>query len=526
MSISFNGGIGGIGKFSAKIVDGASSIPVWVTAAGNLGTLADLSTITSLGITLEATDADGLPSAVTYSVTGGALPTGASLNSSTGEITGPAVEDGTGAAVTFTVTATDGNTPVERTFDIIVDEHITGLITTGVVEQTFVNPNTFGTEAGDAYCKVVDVTASYAIVGSDAEDSATGTTVGTADIWSTSTGAKLHALVNPNANGGTDNTDRFASDVAISENFAIVGARGEDVGAAGSGTAYVYNSSTGALLHTLVNPNHYNTINGDRFGTSCAISASYAAISAPLEDGPSGNSDGVVYMYDTTNFPTVLRTLENPNHYGTPAGDNFGDAGSLAICESYTIVGAVAEDAIGGTSSGVAYVFDNATGNLLWTLVNPNPFGTEQADGFGHSVDISENYAIVGAPLEDGADGSSVGEAYVFDMSTGLLAYTLVSPNGALAADKFGNGVAVSDTYFAVGAPGVDNPTANSGRLYIYKTIDGTILHDIENPSQYLTTNGDAFGNAVAICEEFALAGTPAEDAAGGLSSGVAYLIQ
>jgi hypothetical protein len=48
----------------------------------------------------------------------------------------------------------------------------------------------------------------------------------------------------------------------------------------------------------------------------------------------------------------LLETFENPNNYGTSSGDRFGY--SVAMSDSYAIVGAYTEDDSGGTSSGAA----------------------------------------------------------------------------------------------------------------------------------------------------------------------------
>jgi hypothetical protein len=87
-----------------------SPIPVWVTASGALtGAFTNFSYSTSVSAT-----GDG----ITYSVTTGSLPTGLSLNASTGAITGtPTVE----ATSTFSITATDAqNQGVARSFSIAV----------------------------------------------------------------------------------------------------------------------------------------------------------------------------------------------------------------------------------------------------------------------------------------------------------------------------------------------------------------------------------------------------------------------
>ena len=92
-----------------------SDAPTWTTAAGSLGSVAQGG---SISFTVAATS----DSAVTYAVTSGALPTGASLNSSTGAITGTESGSDTGETVyNFTITATDEESQTAaRAFSITV----------------------------------------------------------------------------------------------------------------------------------------------------------------------------------------------------------------------------------------------------------------------------------------------------------------------------------------------------------------------------------------------------------------------
>ena len=80
----------------------ASGVPVWTTAAG---TIVDQNEGTSVNFTLAATDSDG--GAITYAVTTGSLPSGLSLNASTGVISGTLPQVSTDTNTNFTVTATD-----------------------------------------------------------------------------------------------------------------------------------------------------------------------------------------------------------------------------------------------------------------------------------------------------------------------------------------------------------------------------------------------------------------------------------
>ena len=80
----------------------ASGVPVWTTAAG---TIVDQNEGTSVNFTLAATDSDG--GAITYAVTTGSLPSGISLNGSTGVISGTLPTVSADVNTNFTVTATD-----------------------------------------------------------------------------------------------------------------------------------------------------------------------------------------------------------------------------------------------------------------------------------------------------------------------------------------------------------------------------------------------------------------------------------
>ena len=281
----------------------------------------------------------------------------------------------------------------------------------------------------------------------------------------------------------------------------------------------------GALLHTLDNPNAYGTSANDNFGLSVAISESYAIAGAYGEDDAGGTSSGKAYIFSTSTG-ALLHTLDNPNAYSTSANDNFGY--SVAISESYAIVGAYVEDDAGGTSSGKAYIFSTSTGALLHTLDNSNAYSTSANDYFGHSVAISESYAIVGAYLEDDAGGLNSGKAYIFNPSTGALLHTLDNPNAydTSAGDYFGYSVAISESYASVGAYFEDDAGGeSSGKAYIFSTSTGVFLHTLDNPNAHGFSTGDRFGFSVAISESYAIAGAYQEvDALYELPSGKAYI--
>ena len=94
--------------------------PVFTTASGSIGTINNqarydgyytLSPVT-------ATDADG--DTITYSIQSGSLPTGMSLNTSTGALSGEVTAVGSDTTSNFTIRATAGSKTTDRAFSITV----------------------------------------------------------------------------------------------------------------------------------------------------------------------------------------------------------------------------------------------------------------------------------------------------------------------------------------------------------------------------------------------------------------------
>ena len=398
--------------------------------------------------------------------------------------------------------------------------------TVGALRHTLDNPNAYGTSVFDQFSWSVAIDGNYAIVGVRQEDDAGGDNSGKAYIFDVTTGALVHTLDNPTAYS-TSAGDLFGQSVAISGDRAIVGAYFEDdAGGNNSGKAYIFDVITGALVHTLDNPTAYSTSAGDLFGGSVAISGNYAIVGAHYENDAGGNTSGKAYIFDVTSG-ALVHTLDNPNAFGTSFLDQFG--WSVAISGNYAIVGTWYEGDAGGNNSGKAYIFDVTTGALLFTLDNPNAYGTSANDQFGESVAISGNYAIVSARQEDDAGGDNSGKAYIFDVTTGALVHTLDNPTAYSTSDNdnFGTSVAISGNYAIVGAYFEDDAGGNtSGKAYIFNVITGALLYTLDNPNAYSTSAGDNFGRSVAIDGNYTIVGACQEGDAGGGQSGKAYVFE
>ena len=138
------------------------------------------------------------------------------------------------------------------------------------------------------------------------------------------------------------------------------------------------------------------------------ISTDYIVIGAPREEDAGGTRSGKAYIFSMADG-SLLHTLDNPNAYDTSTNDFFGV--SVAVDGNNVMVGAYAEDDAGGTSSGKVYLFDATTGSLTQTLDNPNT-GSPANDYFGYDVAIDGEYGIVGAYNSD-SSGVATGDVYI-----------------------------------------------------------------------------------------------------------------
>jgi len=106
------------GTSSAGLIN-VDNAPTWTTSAGNIGTVIE-DVLLSSPLTVVASDAEG--DTISYAVSSGSLPTGLSLGSANGQITGtPNVNDSysSGVTHTFDVRATAGSKTSDRTFNIL-----------------------------------------------------------------------------------------------------------------------------------------------------------------------------------------------------------------------------------------------------------------------------------------------------------------------------------------------------------------------------------------------------------------------
>jgi len=358
---------------------------------------------------------------------------------------------------------------------LFVDENLTviGQSLDAPIHLVSVNdPNTsqYNTEFALNNVKIDKVTGTKFIIDA-ASDSTTATYSGRAYIADIS-GTIIHTLVNPNADG-IEVDDHFGISCDINGSYAIVGAYRETNSAAGQtdkynapGHAYVFDVSTGGLVHSLVNPDAASTgWYGDRFGSCVAINGDYAVVGS-MGEYISGTPliIGKLFVYSITGGTTPLYTINNPS---VTQSLGFASPKSITISNTYIVVSDRYHDA-SFYGEGVVYIYDISSGTLLHTINNPNP---SNYDTFGLTVAINGADILI----------TSASKAYIFDAVTGNLKYTLSTshiPNAA--SQNFGYSCDLSNNFAVITSIGLG---IGQGALHIYDATNGSFIQQYTETS-------------------------------------------
>lgn len=200
----------------------------------------------------------------------------------------------------------------------------------------------------------VAISGDVAIVGALLDNTEKGVDSGSVYVFDATNGQQLSQLVPDDGHTG----DNFGCSVAMNGTTAIIGARGDDDNGMESGSVYLFDVVTGVQIAKL-HPTDGTA--GDKFGWSVDISGTTAIVGAFLDD-ENGTKSGSAYLFDTTTGAQIAKLLPSD---GMPF-DEFGRR--VAISGDTAIVGAEKADN-GGLNIGSAYLFDATTGAELAKLV-------------------------------------------------------------------------------------------------------------------------------------------------------------
>jgi len=335
--------------------------------------------------------------------------------------------------------------------------------------------------------------------------------------------------------------DSFQSGLATLGNFTTYGLAASDdwvvVGAGGDSTDGPYQGSV-RLFRRVASNGPWSEQGtplrssqpqpGEKylFGVAVALSGDTLVVGAPTENGGGRPNGGAVYVYELTDSGTsFVQRLESPTSH------EWGWFGtSVAISNDWLVVGAPGEQSTGdgGTFFGSAHVFrrngvqlDPAGVTLVAPDVGPTAY-------FGAATAIAGERLVVSAPGLVCPDhgGMLGGSVHPFSFASGTWQpETCLDESGDSATMFFGLSLAMTADALVVGAPVSRGSAAgfapdvpggpffdSSGSVYAYRLTGGGLQRPgcrvkAPNPDPC-----DAFGNWVALADDYFAVGAPLED--------------
>ena len=246
----------------------------------------------------------------------------------------------------------------------------------------------------------------------------------------------------------------------------------------------------------------------DNFGVSVSISGDTAIVGAPHGDSV-GDWSGAAYIFVRDGTGWVQQAKLTPSD--ASEGDGFGV--SVAISGEVAVVGAWKNNDV-GDASGAVYIFvREGTGWLQQARLVPSD--ASEGNGFGVSVAIDRDTAIVGAWRDDDA-GDASGAVYIFVRSgAAWKQQAKLTANDVTPYDNFGISTAISEDTAIIGTFIVDS-------AYIFAR-DGTRWTQQARLAPGDDAVGNGFGESVSVSGNTAIVGAPYDDDGGG-NSGAAYI--
>ncbi|MFN4256751.1 MAG: T9SS type A sorting domain-containing protein, partial [Saprospiraceae bacterium] len=298
--------------------------------------------------------------------------------------------------------------------------------------------------------------------------------------------------------------DYFGNSAAMDGYTMVVGAHGDNFGTiTDQGSAYIY-YPLGPYPSIWTQVAKISASDGaayDYFAGSVSVTDGVVAAGAAKKKIGANTAQGAAYIFyqdagGTDKWGQVKKLVASDG----AANNFFGNSVSIGDDAELLLVGANGN----ASNRGAAYLFAKDQGGTdnwgqLKKLTASDP---AVGDGFGVSVSLDEEYAIVGAPNKNGYRGA----AYIFAQNQGGAnnwgqVKKLTSPDAA-ANDRFGQTVVVRGQYAYVTAI---RANGNAGAVYVFhRELGGP--NNWGHVGTYTNGDGDSgdqFGYALAVDREY-----------------------
>jgi hypothetical protein len=307
--------------------------------------------------------------------------------------------------------------------------------------------------------------------------------------------------------------DHYGQSVAMTGNHVAVGVPGDDQPFGGGGSVFVYERS--GLNNWSFQKKLTDGTANDEMGGAVSISIDHILSGARLD--LSGRGAAYVFRKDlggTDNWGQVKKLQAA----GGGGGDGFGT--SVSISGDQAVVGAL--DNLNGFDSGSARLFErNAGGADNWGEVKTLTASDAQGgDWFGLSIAIEGDTIVAGAPFED-AGGGNAGAVYIFGRNQGGAnnwgQVKKIQASVPGVNDQFGWSISLYGNTVAVGAP---RHNGDDGALYIFERDAGGANNWGQTHILSGGCNNGRLGDSVTTTGGLTIGGGAPGCGAGGISTG------
>lgn len=250
---------------------------------------------------------------------------------------------------------------------------------------------------------------------------------------------------------------------------------------------------------------------GDQMGISVGINGTAAIAGAASEDETASNAGAAyIFRFNGTDRPPEAKLRASDG----AASDGFGF--SVAMSGNVAVVGAPFDN-VSFTDDGSVYVFrfSSSTWSQEQKLVGS---GSANNRFFGTRVAIDGNVIVASSTF----NGAVIGKVDVFryNGSTWASDGQLVA-TGVVGSDLYGTSVSVSGNVAIVGAPNDDDAGTNAGAVYVFRYNGSSWVEEVKLTS--CDPNASAlYGTSVSVSGDQIVVGSPGTSV-NGASSGAAF---
>jgi hypothetical protein len=213
-------------------------------------------------------------------------------------------------------------------------------------------------------------------------------------------------------------------------------------------------------------------------------------------------------------------------HY-TPVASDVGILSyygyAVDLSGDYAVIGAPIDSLGMGESRGSAWIFKKMGSDWVEFQKLVASDGDDM-DLFGGAVAIDGNYAVIGALGDDNGSSIDEGSAYVFHFDgTSWIQQVKLTAADAVAIMKFGISVSIDSHRIVIGAPLADVDGDPHGAAYVFERSGSTWTQQ-EKLTASDGASGNEFGYDVSLFNDRILVGAPYADLAGPVQSGAGYI--